>query len=177
MLLRQKEVLQEWLDSELRAKQEAKKLESETSYKQLVDKLGSSWWEWKNRQKDDVEYLKKEGALQVFKDAKRILDKRFYLRNHVGIIKPTDTDPQVEAYLELLYSIDSKLVAPHTEFPYLWTARQVLCFVARDEGQPIGFRLGGVDEILPNKTFLGRGLIEAIKTAPTVNFKRKHWRE
>lgn len=176
MLSRQKEVFQEWVDSGLKAEQQARKSRRSEEHDRLVIKLGGEFWKWRERQKEDEKYLKKEGALQVFKDAKKILDKRFYPgRNHVGIIKPTDTDPQVETYLELLHNIDCKLVAPHTEFPWLWTVRQVLCFVAREEGQPIGFRLGGVNEILPNKTFLGRGLIEAIKTAPIVNFRRRHW--
>lgn len=176
MLLRERGTLQEWIDSELRVEEKARILKSQGVHDQLVTKLGGERWEWRKRQNEDAEYLKKEGALQVFKDAKRILDKRFY-KNYVGIIKPTKDDPQVETYLELLYRIDGDVVAPGTEFAWLWTARQVLCFVARDEGQPIGFHLGGVDEILPNKTFLGRGLVEAIKTAPAVNFKRKHWRE
>lgn len=175
MISRDREVLGDWASSVLSARQEAYEEKKQQLENQLKDRLGGTVDEWVKRQDKDVEYLKQEGAWQVFKDAERILKSLFpppyanvpYV--HVGIVKPKQEDLIINAYLELLWEIDS---VPSSRN---WVANQLLCFVAREEGIPVGFCLSGFNETIPNRTFLGRRLVEAIKTAPRITFAKKHW--
>ncbi|MDO8619076.1 MAG: hypothetical protein Q7R49_04015 [Candidatus Daviesbacteria bacterium] len=183
MFSRHKEELTEWVntkDAEVQMawrtkydeEQQAKQKELDEAEQKLRAKLGGTVLEWERRQREDEEYLKKEGGLQVFRDAQKLLSKGYRFldtskRSHVCILKPKKEDQVVNTFVELIWDIGSFYAGSN------YTSKQVRCFVAREEGTPVGFRLNELPELLPNKFFLGRRLIEVIKETPSIILTRE----
>lgn len=119
---------------------------------------------WKKRRDEDAKYLKESGVVEVFNDAAKILrgmsPDAVVPSTTLEIIKPFYGEKQREAYIRLTWDSELNKVSQWHE------NREILCFVARQEGVPQGVRISGIEEIVPvDKEILSHQVVRAIESA------------
>lgn len=124
--------------------------------------------DWEKRRKEDIEFIKKSSILRIFNNASDLL----WRATQPEFIAPKDKDKLENVYISLswgeIYFDDfDAWGCAHSIIE-----KKVLCFVARQEGKPVGFRFNDSEEIVPaEKEILSSKLAEVIKSTPLKKYK------